>query len=413
MVLPADTQEFAQVFRAVYRNGLTITPSKAGPVKILSRFDKKTGKQIILLNEIELAFPNLNHVRKGDTVISILVDDDSFEMLKPHRIAAYPDFVLDVVLEGTENESAIVSPKSIDPVEPLSNKLKDSHIEKPFLPLLQPIPSQPSQASQPLQPLQPLRPLQPSQPSKPLQAPQFSHPPGPSQPLQPLNPTPPKLPTDNKGGSSQVAPNQASNSGTQANGQKRIDLIDKELELAKRGDVVAQLRIAELYFEGIGFMKDYSQAVNWYMKAANQGNAEGEYNVGYMYQHGYGVKQDYSKAMEWYLKAADKDYTRAQTNIGYMYQLGLGVQADSVRAAEWCIKAAVLGNTNAMNNVGCLYLRGTGVKQDYVKAIEWFQQAAKQGNEAAQENLDYLYQVAYGGKRQGQAPQTIRDITST
>ncbi|KAF9079123.1 hypothetical protein BGX23_005018, partial [Mortierella sp. AD031] len=55
-----------------------------------------------------------------------------------------------------------------------------------------------------------------------------------------------------------------------------------------------------------GVPQNYSQAIEWYLRAANRGNTTAQYHLGRMYHHGKGVPQDYSKAMEWYLKAADQ-----------------------------------------------------------------------------------------------------------
>jgi TPR repeat protein len=47
-----------------------------------------------------------------------------------------------------------------------------------------------------------------------------------------------------------------------------------------------------------------------------------------MYHTGEGVKQDYSQAMEWYLKAFAKGNGDAYSNIGVLYRDGLGCETN-------------------------------------------------------------------------------------
>ncbi len=46
-------------------------------------------------------------------------------------------------------------------------------------------------------------------------------------------------------------------------------------------------------------------------------------SIGIMYRHGYGVEQNYSNAMEWYLKAAEQGNRVAQYNIGITFCITL------------------------------------------------------------------------------------------
>ena len=46
-----------------------------------------------------------------------------------------------------------------------------------------------------------------------------------------------------------------------------------------------------------------SKSTEEFLNAANQGHANAQYSLGLMYEDGEGVPQDYSNAMEWYLKA--------------------------------------------------------------------------------------------------------------
>ena len=47
---------------------------------------------------------------------------------------------------------------------------------------------------------------------------------------------------------------------------------------------IAQDNLAFMYQKGLGVTQDYTEAVNWYRKAAEQGNAQGQANLGDMYE---------------------------------------------------------------------------------------------------------------------------------
>ena len=65
-----------------------------------------------------------------------------------------------------------------------------------------------------------------------------------------------------------------------------------------------------------------------------QGHANAQYSLGLMYEDGEGVPQDYSNAMEWYLKAANQGHAKAQHKLGGMYGNGRGVPEDYSKAME-------------------------------------------------------------------------------
>ena len=48
-----------------------------------------------------------------------------------------------------------------------------------------------------------------------------------------------------------------------------------------------------MFLEGLGVPQDYTEAVNWFRKAAEQGYAQAQYKLGVMYDEGLGVTQDY------------------------------------------------------------------------------------------------------------------------
>ncbi len=130
--------------------------------------------------------------------------------------------------------------------------------------------------------------------------------------------------------------------------------------------------------------KDYTQAADWFLKAAELGDAKGQYSLGVAYNEGKGVTQDYALAAQWFRKAADQGLAQAQNNLGFLYQQGQGVPQDKAQAAEWFRKAAEQGYAQAQKNLGLAYRDGSGVAKDLTKAAQWLGKAAAQGDAEAQ-----------------------------
>ena len=90
---------------------------------------------------------------------------------------------------------------------------------------------------------------------------------------------------------------------------------------AEKGDVEAQLKLADSYYEGddyVGVSKDLRKAAQWYRKAAEQGVVDAQFNLGVMYGNGEGVPKDAVQAYAWFsLSAAqgDEHAARARTDL--------------------------------------------------------------------------------------------------
>ncbi|MDX2179094.1 MAG: tetratricopeptide repeat protein [Bryobacteraceae bacterium] len=58
---------------------------------------------------------------------------------------------------------------------------------------------------------------------------------------------------------------------------------------------------------GHGVTQDYSEAAQWFRRAAEQGDAQAQFNLGVMYYEGQGLRQDYILAHMWWNLAAARD----------------------------------------------------------------------------------------------------------
>ncbi len=88
--------------------------------------------------------------------------------------------------------------------------------------------------------------------------------------------------------------------------------LEELKQLAENGDVKAQIRLGNIYYNGNGVKQNYSEAMRWYRKLAEKGNVIAQYNLGAMYYNGYGIKRDKSEAKKWLSKSAEKGYNPAK-----------------------------------------------------------------------------------------------------
>ena len=55
-------------------------------------------------------------------------------------------------------------------------------------------------------------------------------------------------------------------------------------------------------------MKNETEAVKWFQRAAEQGYAQAQYNLGFCYEYGTGVVKNLPEAGKWYQKAIQGGY---------------------------------------------------------------------------------------------------------
>ena len=96
---------------------------------------------------------------------------------------------------------------------------------------------------------------------------------------------------------------------------------------------------------------DYATAMAEWLPLAENENADARYHVGLLYRNGLGVLRDDSEAARWWRLAAHQGHLNAQFNLGFMYEHGQGVSSDDIEAAKWYRLAAGQGDTDAMRNL--------------------------------------------------------------
>lgn len=212
---------------------------------------------------------------------------------------------------------------------------------------------------------------------------------------------------------------------------------------ASSGDVYAQFKLANMYFEGKGVEQNDAEAAKWFLEAARQDHAEAQFIIGTLYEKGDGVQKSDAHAYSWFVKAASQGHNRskimldsdkwrqfkgrqeilhaekdsqagprnqevtpemveeytlkaregdvdAQYNLGIMYYHGEGIEADHKEALFWFLKAAEQDDPDAQYNLGFMYGKGEGVEKSQEQSMQWFMRAAQQGHKEAREILDKM-----------------------
>ena len=153
-----------------------------------------------------------------------------------------------------------------------------------------------------------------------------------------------------------------------------------------KGSAPAQFSLGDFYFNGDGVKQDYSEAANWYRKAAEQNDAHAQYKLGFCYAYGRGVAKDDAEAVKWIRKAAEQGESEAQIRLGLAYAQsifgtnfdGLGLQQDYRQAVKWFLRAANQGDAMAQAALGVCFRDGQGVPKNRVEAYMWLNLASAQ-----------------------------------
>ena len=177
----------------------------------------------------------------------------------------------------------------------------------------------------------------------------------------------------------------------------------KDLEKkAKKGDVIAQVAVANAYASGDGVKIDLNKAAKWYYEAAKQGHMEARIKL-YSF---------YSKELE---KLAKEGDVQAQFEVGEDYFKGdRDLEPNAAKAASWYYMATQRGHAQAKERlysfyseeleglaekghmeaqlaVGNHYLYANKVKKNTAEAAKWYNRAAFQGSEKAKQQLFSFY----------------------
>ncbi|OHT05794.1 hypothetical protein TRFO_26397 [Tritrichomonas foetus] len=172
--------------------------------------------------------------------------------------------------------------------------------------------------------------------------------------------------------------------------EKDSKMFLKYLYLAEQnGSAEAQYLIGQYYEDDVG---DMNHAFHWYTKAAQHEYTEAELKVAQMLYEGQGICQDSKQALKWYKRAAKKGNALAMLHTARMYSQGNGVQVNKIKAVKYFKLAAEHGNSSAMYQYAQMLEKGIGMEEaDHEAAYEWYSLAAKKGESKAFGRIMHIY----------------------
>ncbi len=153
-------------------------------------------------------------------------------------------------------------------------------------------------------------------------------------------------------------------------------------EKVKEADPVSQLKLGEIYFDGICVRQDTERALSLLDQSATAGNADAQIYLAKLYSKGHKEK---------------------------------GVSSDSAGSLSYYQQAAAQGNGNAAYQIGLIHLEGRGVEKSPKTALDWFDHAEKNGftvtkywREKAECEVDPIDCPAAVAKRKKEAERIAR-----
>ena len=121
--------------------------------------------------------------------------------------------------------------------------------------------------------------------------------------------------------------------------------------------------------------KHFSTASRLLSPYAEQGNAEAQFRMAIMYQNGLGMVKNDHQALRYKHEAAMQRHALAQHGLGFKYLQGECADKDQAKAVEWLTKAAEQGMQGSMTTLAIMYKEGNGVELDIEEANRLFMMA--------------------------------------
>ncbi len=118
----------------------------------------------------------------------------------------------------------------------------------------------------------------------------------------------------------------------------------------------AEYNLGVAYWHGDGVPKDKQEGMRLCRLAANSGLPAAQESLGKIYCEGGGVTAtDYTEAFNWFKKAAGQNYPPAQYYLAICFRDGKGIMANQTEAVLWLQRAASNGVANAQVELGKHY----------------------------------------------------------
>ena len=171
--------------------------------------------------------------------------------------------------------------------------------------------------------------------------------------------------------------------------------------LAEAGDKTATIGLANLYWTGraatpgdSGREAAYREAAKWYRKAAEQGVADAQLRLGDMYRNGLGIAIDLGEAAGWFRRASDLGSKDADLRLDAMKQdaVALAAAGDDLAAISIWRPLAERGDLSVAFNLARSLLIAGAAPKSPAEIRGWLEKSADLGNPQAR----YLVETFYG-----------------
>ncbi len=129
--------------------------------------------------------------------------------------------------------------------------------------------------------------------------------------------------------------------------------------------------------------KNFAQSLAMLGPLAEVGEADAQYRLAIMYQNGLGVVRNELLAMKWMVVAANQNFPLAQHGLGFMYMDGDCVAKNGEKAVLWFSRAAEQGMIGSLTSLAMIYETGNGVPQNIEEARRLYRLAGFSDDEMA------------------------------
>ena len=197
---------------------------------------------------------------------------------------------------------------------------------------------------------------------------------------------------------------------SQRNNENEFNAVGWFRRAADQGSAISHRFLGDFYARGVGLPQDNEKAETHFRVAAELGDTGAQYHLGHLYysaglnsprrnkwsselrQNSSGSVmpgqvliplQEYTEAAEWYSKAAEQGLAQAQYELAELCAKGQGVPEDQIKAAKLLRRAAERGYPKAQYKLAKSYFQGVGVSEDDAKAAYWCEKAAEQHHRRA------------------------------
>lgn len=160
---------------------------------------------------------------------------------------------------------------------------------------------------------------------------------------------------------------------------------------AANGNIEAMLDISEVLFE----RNNYKEAFNWVKLAAKKGSDIAQLKLSELYSEGIGCSIDLRKSKYWLEKSANAGNMESQIKLADYLLSGMGGVKDPEQAVEILTKTCREGSTSSCGKLGYLKLKGIGTKKDVTNGRNQLKEAALLGDAASE---FYCYEIIISSK---------------